>query len=36
MLHKAFADAIRGVLLVRNPCDGADPPSTSEVKGGGR
>ncbi len=33
MLHKAFADAIRWGLLERNPCDRADPPSTSEVKG---
>ncbi len=31
-LHKAFADAIRWGLLDRNPCDRADPPSTSEVK----
>ncbi len=31
-LHKAFEDAIRWGLLQRNPCDRADPPSTSEVK----
>lgn len=31
-LHKAFEDAIRWGLLNRNPCDRADPPSTSEVK----
>jgi integrase len=36
MLHKAFADAIRWGLLERNPCDRADPPSTSEVKGRAR
>jgi len=30
-LHKAFEDAIRWGLLNRNPCDRADPPSTSEV-----
>jgi integrase len=26
MLHKAFAQAVRWGLLVRNPCDGATPP----------
>jgi integrase len=31
-LHKAFADAIRWGLLERNPCEQADPPSTTEVK----
>ena len=31
-LHKAFADAIRWGLLHANPCDQADPPSTTEVK----
>jgi integrase len=36
MLHKAFADAIRWGLLERNPCDRADPPSTTEVKGRAR
>ncbi len=33
MLHEAFADAIRCGLLERHPCDRADPPWTSEVKG---
>jgi hypothetical protein len=32
-LHKAFADAIRWGLLLRNPCEQADPPSSTEVKG---
>ncbi|MBW3576167.1 MAG: site-specific integrase [Actinobacteria bacterium] len=31
-LHKAFADAMRWGLIIRNPCDQADPPSTTEVK----
>ncbi|MDP8932030.1 MAG: site-specific integrase [Actinomycetota bacterium] len=31
-LHKAFADAMRWGLIIRNPCDHADPPSTNEVK----
>ncbi len=31
-LHKAFADAIRWGLLRTNPCDQADPPSSTEVK----
>lgn len=31
-LHKAFEDAIRWGLLLSNPCDRADPPSTTEVK----
>jgi|FLYM01.1.fsa_nt_gi integrase len=31
-MHKAFEDAIRWGLLQRNPCDRADPPSTTEVK----
>jgi integrase len=31
-LHKAFADAMRWGLIIRNPCDRADPPSTTDVK----
>ena len=31
-LHKAFNDAMRWGLIVRNPCDRADPPSTTDVK----
>lgn len=31
-LHKAFNDAMRWGLIIRNPCDRADPPSTTEVK----
>ncbi len=31
-LHKACADAIRWGLIRTNPCDQADPPSTTEVK----
>jgi integrase len=31
-LHKAFNDAMRWGLILRNPCDRADPPSTTEVK----
>lgn len=31
-LHKAFADAMRWGLLHRNPCEQADPPSTTQVR----
>ena len=31
-LHKAFADAIRWGMIGRNPCDQADPPSTTEIR----
>jgi integrase len=32
MLHKAFAQAVRWGLLVRNPCDGATPPKAARTE----